>query len=64
MLKIIIDVVAHALILLCELTHWIPEPYDDRLQGLFIDTIGYHCPFSTWGFIISEKYGNDRYKVK
>jgi hypothetical protein len=63
-MKIIFDIIAEFLMRVCELTHLLPEPYHDKVQGIFIDIIGYHCPFATWAFQIDEKFGSNRWLVK
>jgi hypothetical protein len=48
----------------CELTHKLPYNQEERLQFLFIEIFGYHCPFATWAFQIDEKYGFDKWSVR
>ena len=64
MRKVIFDIIAQYLMWVCELTHLLPEPYHDKVQKIFIDVIGYHCPFATWAFDIDEFYGSNRWHVK
>ena len=64
MKKIIFDVIAQYLMWICDLTHLLPYEYEEKLQGLFINIFGYHCPFATWAFIIDENFGSNRWLVK
>jgi hypothetical protein len=65
MRKIIFDIIAQYLMWTCDLTHLLPEPYDETIQTkVFIPLIGYHCPFATWAFQIDEKFGSNRWLVK
>ena len=64
MRKTIFDIISQYLMWTCDLTHMLPHPYDDKLQEIFINIIGYHCPFATWAFHIDEKFGSNRWLVK
>ena len=64
MRKTIFDIIAQCLMWTCELIHKLPYEYEEKLQELFINIIGYHCPFATWAFWIDEKLGKDRWLVK
>ena len=65
MRKTIFDIIAQILMWICDLTHTLPDPYDEKLQTkVFIPLIGYHCPFATWAFWIDEHLGSDRWLVK
>ena len=50
------------LLWVCELTHYLSEKHEDKLQQWFIDIIGYSCPFALWSFHINEKYGFNIWK--
>ena len=46
-----------ALVKLCDLQHIVlTDAQDERLQGFFIEVIGYHCPLATWSDRIDDKY--------
>jgi len=55
-MKIFMTFLCFILNQICELTHHLPEKQEDKLQGWFVEIIGYHCPFSIWSYKINEKY--------
>lgn len=62
-MRIILNVICFALVQICELTHKLPDNYDERLQvKIFIRFIGYHCPFATWSSMMNEKFNLDIWK--
>lgn len=64
-MKKFFDIIAEVLMWVCDMTHNLPEPYDEKLQTkVFIPLIGYHCPFATWAFQIDEKLGYNKWLVK
>jgi len=50
------------LIKICDLTHMLNDSHEERLQSLFIATIGYHCPFAMWSYQINKRYGLNVWK--
>ena len=56
--------IAEVLMWTCDLTHKLSYEYEEKLQGLFINIFGYHCPFATWAFWIDEHLGYNKWLVK
>jgi len=61
-MKLFMSFLALILLWICELTHYLSEKQEDRLQGFFVEVIGYSCPFALWSYNINEKYNLNIWK--
>lgn len=53
--RIILKVICFGLVKLCNLTHMLPDRFEEFIQvKIFIRFIGYHCPFALWSYKIDR----------